>query len=107
MSAKPLNALKLIIGKSRRPKPPISNIKASNDSIRELKKTPIKASKRYRKELLNSLLVLAVVTFIMNIVVLFNYKKLLILNLVKKLDNMLFGLIIINKKEGAQKYAIL
>ena len=107
MSAKPLNALKLITGKSRRPEPPISNIKASDDSIKELKKTPIKAGKYYRKELLNSLLVLAVATFIMNIIILFNYKKLFILSLIKKSDNMLFGLITINKKEGAQKYAIL
>ena len=107
MSAKPLNAPKLTTGKSRRPEPPTSDIKASDNSIRELKKTPTKAGKCRRKELFNSLPVLAVATFIMNIVVLFNYKKLLILSLVKKSDNMLFGLIVINKKEGAQKYAIL
>jgi hypothetical protein len=41
-----------------------------------------------------------------NVVVLFNYKKLLILSLVKKLDSILFSLIAINKKEGAKKYAI-
>ena len=105
-SAKPSNVLKLITGKSRRPEPPISNIKASDDSIRELKKTFTKAGKCYRKELLNSLPVLAVATFIINVVVLFNYKKLLVSSLIKKSDNMLFGLITINKKEGAQKYAI-
>ena len=106
-SAKPLNAPKSTTRKSRRLKPPISNIKTSNNSIRELKKTLTKAGKRYRKELLNSSLVLAITIFIINIVVLFNYKKLLILSLVKKSDNMLFGLIIINKKKRAQKYAIL
>jgi hypothetical protein len=103
---KPLNAPKLITGKSRRLEPPISDIKASNDSIRELEKTPTKAGKRCRKELLDSSPALAVATFMMNVVVLFDYKKLLILSLVKKSDSILFGLIAINKKEGAKKYAI-
>ena len=105
-SAKPSNAPKSTTRKSRRPEPPISDIEASDDSIRELKKTPTKASKCYRKELLNSSLAPAVATFIINIVVLFNYKKLFILSSVKKLDNILFSLIIINEKEGAKKYAI-
>ena len=48
---------------------------------------------------------LAITTFLMNVVILFNNKKLLILNLVKKLGNLLFSLIIINKQEGAEKYA--
>jgi hypothetical protein len=47
----------------------------------------------------------AITTFLLNVVVLFNNKKLLILSLVKKLDNLLFGLIAINKQEGAEKYA--
>ena len=92
--------------KSRRLKPPISNIKALDSSIREFKRTPTKASKHYRKEFLNSLPAPAVATFMMNIIILFNYKKLLILSSVKKLDNMLFGLIAINKKKGAKKYTI-
>jgi len=92
-----LNALKLATRKSRPLEPPTSNIKASsNNSIRELIKTPTKASKHYRKEL-NSLLAPAIATFLINIVILFNNKKLLILSLVKKLDNLLFSLIIINK----------
>jgi len=99
MLVKPSNAPKLITGKSRRPEPPISNIKTSNDSIRELKKTPTKAGKRHRKELLNSSLAPAVATFIINVVVLFNYKKLLISSSVKKSDSILFGLIAINEKE--------
>jgi hypothetical protein len=106
MLVKPLNILKLKTRKSRRLEPPISNIKASNNSIRELKKTPTKAGKRYRKELLNSSLALAIATFIINVVILFNYKKLLILSLVKKSDSILFSLIAINKKKGAKKYAI-
>jgi hypothetical protein len=104
---KPLNAPKSITRKSRRPEPPISNIKALNSSIRELKRTPTKASKCLRKELFNSLLAPAITTFIINIVVLFNYKKLLILSLVKKLNNILFSLIAINKKEKTKKYTIL
>ena len=52
------------------------------------------------------MLALAVATFIMNGIILFNYKKLLILSSIKKSDNILFGLIAINKKEGAKKYAI-
>jgi len=43
----------------------------------------------------------------MNIVILFNNKKLLISSSVKKSDNLLFGLIIINKQEGVKKYARL
>jgi hypothetical protein len=43
----------------------------------------------------------------MNVVVLFDNKKLLILSSVKKLDKLLFGLIIINEREGAEKYAKL
>ena len=105
-SAKPSNAPKSTTGKSRCPEPPISNIEALDSSIREFKRTPTKASKCHRKELLNSLPVPAVATFMINVVVLFNYKKLLIVSLIKKLDNMLFGLIAINKKEGAKKYAI-
>ena len=93
--------------KSRRLKPPISNIKALDSSIREFKRTPTKASKRHRKKLFNSLLVPAIATFMMNVVVLFNYKKLLILSSVKKLDNLLFGLIAINEQEGVEKYARL
>jgi hypothetical protein len=95
-SKRPLNVLKSAARKSRPLEPPISNIKASNNSIKEVKKTPIKASKRYRKEL-NSLLALAITTFLINIVILFNNKKLLILSLVKKLNNLLFSLIAINK----------
>jgi hypothetical protein len=101
-SAKPSNIPKLITRKSRRLEPPISNIKASNNSIRELKKTSTKAGKRYRKELLNSSLALAIATFIINVVILFNYKKLLISSSVKKSDSILFSLIAINKKEGAK-----
>ena len=86
--------------------PPISNIKASDDSIRELAKTPTKASKRYKKEL-DSSLAPAIATFLMNIIILFNNKKLLILSSVKKLDNLLFGLIAINEQEGVEKYARL
>ena len=41
----------------------------------------------------------------MNIIVLFNNKKLLILNSVKKSNNLLFSLIAINKQEGVEKYA--
>ena len=93
---RPLNALKLVIKKSRPPEPPIFNIKASNNSIRESKKTPTKASKRHRKEL-NSSPVLAIATFLMNIIILFNNKKLFILSSVKKSNNLLFGLIAINK----------
>jgi hypothetical protein len=92
--------------KSRPLEPLISNIKTSNNSIREVKKTPTKANKCYRKEL-NSSLALAIATFLINVVVLFNNKKLLILSLVKKLDKLLFGLIIINKREEAEKYAKL
>jgi hypothetical protein len=99
-----LNILKSAARKSRPLEPPIFNSKASNNSIRELKKTPTKAGKCYRKEL-NSLPALAIATFLINIVILFNNKKLLILSLVKKLDNLLFSLIIINKQEGAEKYA--
>jgi hypothetical protein len=98
------NALKSAARKSRPLEPPISDIEASNNSIRELKKTPTKASKRRRKEL-DSLPAPAIATFLMNIVVLFNNKKLLISSLVKKSDNLLFGLIAINKQEGAEKYA--
>jgi hypothetical protein len=101
---RPLNILKSAARKSRPLKPPISNIKASNNSIRELIKTPTKASKRYRKEL-DSSPAPAITTFLINIVVLFNNKKLLILSLVKKSDNLLFSLIAINKQEGAEKYA--
>ena len=90
------NALKLAARKSRPLKPPISNVKASDDSIREIEKTFTKTSKRYRKEL-NSSLILAIAIFLMNIVILFNNKKLLILSLVKKSNNLLFGLIAINK----------
>jgi len=43
----------------------------------------------------------------MNVVVLFNNKKLFILSSVKKLNNLLFGLIAINEQEGAKKYARL
>ena len=43
----------------------------------------------------------------MNVVVLFNNKKLLILSSVKKSDNLLFGLIAINEQEGVEKYARL
>ena len=96
MSKRLLNALKFIIRKSRPLKPPISNIKALNNSIRELKKTFIKASKCYKKEL-NFLLVLAITTFLINIIILFNNKKLFILSSIKKLNNLLFNLIIINK----------
>ena len=105
--ARLVNTLKSIIGKSRRPKPCIFNIEAFNNNIKDFKKTFIKASKHYKKEFLNSLLILAVATFIINIIILFNYKKLLILSLVKKSNNILFGLIAINKKEKAKKYAIL
>ena len=80
---RPSNALKLAIRKSRPPEPPIFNIGAFNNSIRELIKTFIKASKCYRKKL-NSLPVPAIAIFLMNIIVLFNNKKLLILNSVKK-----------------------
>jgi hypothetical protein len=90
-----LNALKLAARKSR-PLEPISDIKALDDSIRELIKTPTKASKRRGKEL-DSSLALAIATFLINVVILFNNKKLLILSLVKELDNLLFGLIAINK----------
>jgi len=93
---RPSNASKSASRKSRPLEPPISNIKASNDSIREVKKTPTKANKRYRKEL-NSSPILAVTTFLINIVVLFNNKKLLILSLVKKPDKLLFSLITINE----------
>jgi len=93
---RPLNALKSAARKSRPLEPPISDIKASNNSIREVKKTPTKASKRCRKEL-DSLPALAIATFLINIVVLFDNKKLLILSLVKKSNNLLFGLIAINK----------
>jgi hypothetical protein len=103
-SKRPLNALKSAARKSRPLEPPIFDSKASNDSIRELKKTPTKAGKRCRKEL-DSSLAPAIATFLMNIVILFNNKKLLILSLVKKLDNLLFSLIVINKQEGAEKYA--
>ena len=96
MLKRPSNTLKSAARKSRPLEPPISNSKTSNNSIRELKKTPTKAGKRYRKEL-NSSLAPAITTFLINIVILFNNKKLLILSLVKKLDNLLFGLIIINK----------
>ena len=105
-SKRPLNALKSAVRKSRPLKPPISNIKASDDSIREVKKTPTKASKHYRKEL-NSSPVLVIATFLINIVILFNNKKLLISNSVKKLNNLLFGLIVINKQEGVKKYTKL
>lgn len=101
---RPLNVLKSAARKSRPLEPPISDIKASDNSIREPKKTPTKASKRYRKEF-DSSLVLAIATLLINAVILFNNKRLLILSLVKKLDNLLFGLIIINKQEGAEKYA--
>ena len=53
------------------------------------------------------MLVPAIATFLINIVILFNNKKLLILSSVKKSDNLLFGLIVINKQEGAKKYAKL
>ena len=49
----------------------------------------------------------AIATFLINVVVLFNNKKLLILSSVKKSDNLLFGLIAINEQEGAEKYARL
>jgi hypothetical protein len=103
---RPSNASKSAARKSRPLEPPISDIKASNNSIREVKKTPTKASKRRRKEL-NSSLAPAIATFLINIVVLFNNKKLLILSSVKKSNNLLFGLIAINKQEGAEKYAKL
>jgi len=101
---RPSNASKSAARKSRPLKPPISNIKASNNSIREVKKTPTKASKHYRKEL-DSLPAPAIATFLMNIVILFNNKKLLISSSVKKSNNLLFSLIAINKQEGAEKYA--
>jgi len=101
---RPSNALKSAARKSRPLEPPISNIEASDDSIREVKKTPTKASKRRKKEL-DSSLAPAIATFLMNIVILFNNKKLLILSLVKKSNNLLFGLIAINEQEGAEKYA--
>ena len=103
---RPSNALKSAARKSRPLEPPTSDIEASDDSIREVEKTPTKASKRRRKEL-NSLPALAIATFLMNIVVLFNNKKLLISSSVKKSDKLLFGLIAINEKEGAEKYARL
>jgi hypothetical protein len=93
---RPLNILKLAARKSRPLEPPISNIKAFKNNIREVKKTSTKASKRYRKEL-NSLPVLAIATLLINIVILFNNKKLLILSLIEKLDNLLFSSITINK----------
>ena len=93
---RPLNVLKSAARKSRPLEPPISDIKASNNNIREPKNTPTKASKRYRKEL-DSSPAPAIATFLINVVILFNNKKLLILSLVKKLNNLLFGLIIINK----------
>ena len=86
--------------------PPISDIEAFNNSIRESKKTLTKASKRHRKEL-DSLPALAITTFLMNVIVLFNNKKLFISSSVKKLNNLLFGLIVINKQEGVKKYARL
>ena len=101
---RPLNVLKSAARKSRPLEPPISDIKASNNNIREPKNTPTKASKRYRKEL-DSSPAPAIATFLINVVILFNNKKLLILSLVKKLNNLLFSLIAINKQEGAEKYA--
>ena len=76
---RPLNVLKSAARKSRPLEPPISNIKASNNNIREPKNTPTKASKRYRKEL-DSSPALAIATFLINVVILFNNKKLLITN---------------------------
>src|SRR6266567_4064506 len=105
-SKRPLNVLKSAVRKSRPLKPPISDIKAFNNSIKEIKKTPIKANKYYRKEL-DSSPVLAVATFLIIIIILFNNKKLFILSLVKKLDKLLFSLIAINKKERVEKYARL
>ena len=105
-SKRPSNVLKSAARKSRPLEPPISNIEASDDSIREVKKTSTKASKRCRKKL-DSSLVLVIATFLMNIVVLFNNKKLLISSSVKKLNNLLFSLIAINKQEGAEKYTRL
>ena len=55
MLVKLLNVLKLIIKKRKCLEPPISNIKAFNNCIKELKKTFIKAGKRYKKELNSSL----------------------------------------------------
>ena len=103
---RPLNVLKLVTRKIRPLEPLISNSEAFNNSIGEFKKTPTKAGKCCRKEF-NSSPAPAIVTFLMNIVVLFNNKKLLILSSVKKLDNLLFGLIVINEQEGAKKYARL
>ena len=104
MLKRPSNALKLAARKIRPLKPPISDSEASDNSIGELKKTPTKAGKRCRKEL-DSSLAPAIATFLMNIIVLFDNKKLLILSSVKKSDNLLFGLIVINEQEGAEKYA--
>ena len=100
------NALKSTTRKSRPLKPPIFDNKASDNSIRKLKKTPIKAGKRCRKEL-NSSPAPAITTFLMNIVVLFDNKKLLISNSIKKSDKSLFSLITINKQEEAEKYTKL
>ena len=99
----PLNILKSTTRKSRPLEPPISNIKAFYNSIKEFKKTFTKASKRCKKEL-NSSLVLAIVTSLINVIILFNNKKLFILNLVIKLNNLLFSLIIINKQKEIEKY---
>ncbi len=103
---RPLNALKLATKKSRPLEPPIFNVKAFNNSIREAKKTFTKASKRHRKEL-DSSPALAIITFLMNIIILFNNKKLLILSSIKKSNNLLFGLIAIHKQKGAKKYTKL
>ena len=105
-SKRPLNALKSATRKSRPLEPPISDIEAFNNSIKESKKTPTKASKRHKKEL-NSSPVPAITTFLINVVVLFNNKKLFISSSVKKSNNLLFGLITINEQEGAEKYARL
>ncbi len=104
ISKRPLNASKSAARKSRPLKPPISNIEAFDNSIKEFKKTPIKASKCYKKEL-DSSPAPAIATFLMNVIVLFNNKKLFISSSVKKLDNLLFGLIAINEQEGVEKYA--